>query len=91
MNVQTTRNATLVSQQPTTAEKPALCPVETAERPPGVPQPQVVVPGAASRWWDAHPAQSPQSTVLWEDEPASTSKGAANAADACMVVGCRGD
>lgn len=86
-----TLNATLLPQQPTTPEKPALCPAEPAERPTSGVQPQGVEPGAASRWWDAHPAPWTWSSVLWSDEPASTPKGAANAADACTAEGCWGD
>jgi hypothetical protein len=44
-------------------------PVDTNDEVTVVPQPQGVVPGAASRWWDSHPADLPQSTVLWNDEP----------------------
>lgn len=63
----------------------------TTEPPVRVPQPQVAVPGAAARWWDAHPAQLPQSTILWNDEPASSSDGAGNPVAAASAVAIRGD
>jgi hypothetical protein len=53
-----------------------------------LPQPQVVVPGAASRWWDSHPADLPQSTVLWNDEPGPESAGSPVAE--CLATGTWG-
>jgi hypothetical protein len=43
---------------------------EVSDREPNAPQPRTQPAGPAARWWDSHPADLPQSTVLWiEDDP----------------------
>jgi hypothetical protein len=58
-----------------------------------VAQARTQTPGAAAQWWDSHPADLPQSTVLWIDADAdagSTSESSDNptdqrAADPCAA------
>jgi hypothetical protein len=83
-----TRNATLLYGSPKLADAAVPRPVETDDEATVVPQPQVVVPGAASRWWDSHPADLPQSTVLWNDEPGPES--AASPGTECLATGTWG-
>jgi len=89
MKDQATRDTTLPFDDAPAAPGPG--PDLTTEPPVRVPRPQVVVPGAAARWWDAHPAQLPQSTILWNDEPASSSGGAGNPVAAASAVAIWGD
>jgi hypothetical protein len=70
------------------ADTAVPCPVETDDEATVLPQPQVVVPGAASRWWDSHPADLPQSTVLWNDEPGPEPAGSPVAE--CLATGTWG-
>ena len=51
------------------------------------PQSAAVVPGAAARWWNDHPADLPQSTVLWNDEPAGAGDIGSTSADASATSG----
>jgi hypothetical protein len=37
---------------------------------PKPPQPRTKPAGTAAQWWDSHPADLPQSTVLWIDDEA---------------------
>ena len=55
---------------------------EARDHAPQGPQPHPGAPGAAARWWDSHPAELPQSTVLWNDEAQGDAvcEGAANEA-----------
>ena len=55
---------------------------EVHDHAPQGPQPHPGTPGAAARWWDSHPAELPQSTVLWNDEGQGDAvcEGAANEA-----------
>ena len=89
MKDQATRDTTRLSDDSAAPQGPG--PAGTIARPAPVPQPHVVVPGAAARWWDAHPAQLPQSTILWNDEPARSGAGAANPVGAPSAVAGWGD
>jgi hypothetical protein len=89
MNEQATRDTALPPDDSRATQGPG--PALTTEAPVCVPQPQVVVPGAAARWWDAHPAQLPQSTILWNDEPACSSGGAGSPVAATGAVAIWGD
>ena len=89
MKDQATRDSTLLADD--SAPPQGTSPAGTTEQPAWVPPPHVVVPGAASRWWDAHPADLPRSTILWNDEPACPGSGAANPGGTRSVVGGWGD
>ncbi len=41
---------------------------EARDQAPRAELPHPGTPGAAARWWDSHPAELPQSTILWNDE-----------------------
>lgn len=68
---------------------PAQSPGATME-PTFAPPSPAVVPGAAARWWNDHPAQLPQSTVLWNDEPAGTGDVASTSTEALSPAGSWG-
>jgi hypothetical protein len=84
-----TREATPLFGSSRFADAAVPRPAESSDEGTVAPQPQRVVPGAASRWWDSHPADLPQSTVLWNDEPGP--EPAASPADEYLATGTWGD